>query len=131
ATAQPSQEVVMLRLLTDFNDIDDGDIVTGLARDLIGPNQGTLDMDEWVVLHDDGEHEALGKVSRVQGDLIFAQIVWDTWGSEGRLTIPKRGENTRTESAVTIVGGAVSRPPVSGGSVHTKVSVAEEQLVPA
>ena len=72
----------MLRLLTDFNDIEDG-TATGLADDLV---EGDL-----VLLHDDGEHEAWGTVTSVISGVATAEIDWDTWGAAGRYHVLPRG----------------------------------------
>lgn len=71
----------MFRLLTDFNDIREGN-VTGLLEDAEGPQH--LRVHDRVLLHDDGEHEAWGIVREIRNGLVHARIDWGTWGLAGR-----------------------------------------------
>lgn len=73
---------MLLRLLTDFNDIEGSNVVTGLAQGPYAPRPPREG--DRILLHDDGEHEALGVVTRVDGDLVSAAIDWSTWGDAGR-----------------------------------------------
>jgi hypothetical protein len=65
----------MLRLLTDFNEIEDGDRVTGLAETVPGADVG-----DRVLLHDDGAHEAFGTIESIANGLVTAKLDWATWG---------------------------------------------------
>ncbi len=76
----------MYRLLVDFNDITD-DVVTGLHRSLTGPHPHIVQPGDRIRLHDDGEHEVWGDVTRVQGELISAKMDRSTWGPAGHITI--------------------------------------------
>lgn len=66
----------MFELLVDFNDIRNG-VVAGLVDDA----SGRLQPGDAVRLHDDGEHECVGTVQRVDGGLIYAKMDWSTWRS--------------------------------------------------
>jgi hypothetical protein len=70
----------VFRLLTDFNDIDH-DVVKGLIEDAEGPR--ALHVDDRVLLHDDGEHEAWGSVGVIADGLVSVLIDWDTWATAG------------------------------------------------
>jgi hypothetical protein len=93
----------MLRMLVDFNDIRD-DAVGGLPEDVEGSDE--LREGGWILLHDDGEHEALGRVTEAGNDLVRAQIDWSTWGGAGRymtISISAWGD------VVTISGGVARK----------------------
>lgn len=66
----------MLRLLTDFNEID-GDCVRGLLEDVEGdrpPEPG-----DRLLVHDGGE-EAAGTVRRIENGLVYVEVDWSTFG---------------------------------------------------
>ena len=71
----------MFRLMTDFNDVNDG-MVTALLEDAEGPR--ALRVLDRVLLHDDGEHEVWGTVRQIGDGLVRARIDWSTWGPAGR-----------------------------------------------
>ncbi len=77
----------MYRLLVDFNDIDDGDIVTGLGRSLTGPYPRVVRPGDHIRLHDDGEHEVEGDVTDADGELISAKMDRGTWGPAGHIRV--------------------------------------------
>jgi hypothetical protein len=66
----------MIRLMVDFNDVQDG-IVTGLAESLSGSHAAGVG--DRVLLHDDGEHEMWATVTSVRHGLIEAAVEWTTW----------------------------------------------------
>jgi hypothetical protein len=68
----------MIRLLTDFNEVDD-DVAKGLVEDL--ESSRPLAVGDRVLLHDDGEHEMWGTVSEVRNGVISAHVEWDTWSA--------------------------------------------------
>ena len=76
----------MLRLLVDFNDIQEG-IAKGLVEGVTGPHRATIG--DRVLMHDDGEHEMWGTVTRVRSGLVEVAVEWSTWR-------PTRHEGTRT-----------------------------------
>jgi hypothetical protein len=76
----------MYRLLVDFNDIE-SDIVAGLDRDVTGPQPRVLHLGDRVRLHDDGQHEAWGTVTDVDGRLISAKLDRNTWGPTGHIRV--------------------------------------------
>jgi hypothetical protein len=85
----------MYRLLVDFNNIDDDpttgqhDLVTGLRRSLTGPYPRIVRPGDRIRLHDDGEHEVEGDVTRVSDDgaLISARMDRRTWGADGHIKV--------------------------------------------
>jgi hypothetical protein len=90
----------MLRLLVDFNEIRDG-VVRGLPEDVDGG--ADLVPGDHIVLHDGGEHEALGTVERLDNDLIYVQINMVTFGPPGRLMVTRhsmRSMNTADEDRI-------------------------------
>jgi hypothetical protein len=66
----------MIRLLTDFNEVDD-DVAKGLVEDVVGSRPATVG--DRVLLHDGGEHEMWGTVSEIRNGVICALVDWDTW----------------------------------------------------
>lgn len=66
----------MIRLMVDFNDVQDG-IVTGLAESLSGSH--ATGVGDRLLLHDDGEHEMWATVTSVRHGLIEAVVEWATW----------------------------------------------------
>lgn len=90
----------MFRLLIDFNDVREG-LVRGLREHAVAPRP--LREEDQVLLHDDGEHEAIGTVERVDGDLIYLAIDWSTWTDAG----------THPAESVRVVEWTVSSPALS------------------
>ena len=70
----------MFRLLTDFNNIQNGAVV-GLPEDAEGPRP--LRVGDRVLLHDGGEHEAWGKVTHVAAGLLGVKVDMTTWADAG------------------------------------------------
>jgi hypothetical protein len=70
----------MFRLLTDFNDINNG-VVVGLPEDVEGPR--ALRIGDRVLLHDDGQHEAWGTVTRLLPGLVGLGVDLSTWADAG------------------------------------------------
>jgi hypothetical protein len=65
----------MIRLAVDFNAIQDG-AVRALTQHASSP----LREGDRVWMTDEEEHAAEGVVSRLDGDLVYVEIDWDTWG---------------------------------------------------
>lgn len=76
----------MIRLMVDFNDVQDG-IVTGLAESLSGSHAAGVG--DRALLHDDGEHEMWATITSVRRGLVDATVEWATWR-------PARQQRTRT-----------------------------------
>lgn len=65
----------MKRLTVDFNAIHE-DTVRALRRHASSP----LEIGDRVRLTDEEEHVAEGRVDRLEGDLAYVAVDWDTWG---------------------------------------------------
>jgi hypothetical protein len=91
----------MLTLLTDFNAVRNG-----LARTLREEVDGTGEPGEGErVLLDDGEgNRAFGIVRRIESDLVFAEVDWNSWSTAGA------GESGEAEATAFVV---VPRPMYS------------------
>jgi len=76
----------MIRLLVDFNDIQDGRQVRGLIEDVQGgdPRPGGA-----VLLLDGEQHAVWGTVKRVESGLVYADMEWSTWSTLTRRHLPK------------------------------------------
>jgi hypothetical protein len=74
---------MMLRLLTDFNEIRDGKITKRISR--IADHE-TLSVSDSVLLHDNGEHEVVGRIVDIDQERVLFEIVWSTWGPDGHIT---------------------------------------------
>jgi hypothetical protein len=96
------------RLLTDFNE-SSGDSVHGLQRYVDGPRE--LRVRDRVILHDDGEEEALGLVEAVDGELVRVAVDWATFGPAGRFRILPNGAWTAAPN--TFVIGEVGAPALT------------------
>jgi hypothetical protein len=79
---------VSFKLLTDFNGIHD-DRIEGLQRYSEGPRD--LRVGDRVLVHDDGNEEALGLVEAVAGELVRVKLDWATFGPAGHLVFGPNG----------------------------------------
>ncbi len=70
----------MNRALTDFNDIDNG-----IVRFLSSDADTDVQEGDVVILHDDGEQEAMARIVAIEGRLVAARIDWDTFGPAGSI----------------------------------------------
>ena len=89
----------MIRLLTDFNDIEDGDLVTGLVE-----NAPDASVGDRVLLHDDGAHEAFGRVESIANGIVTVRLDWATWGP------PRKAANSGTKVFASTAGTASPTP---------------------
>lgn len=89
----------MTKLIVDFNAIRDGTI-RALRRHASGP----LDEGDRVRLIDDEEHVAEGIVERLEGDLVYVAIDWDTW----RTVIQLHMQGGWWSDASTVTGQTVA-----------------------
>lgn len=72
----------MLTVMVDFN-ARRGNEVRGLSEEVIGDDEPQVGEN---VLLDDGEgNTAWGRISRVERNLIFATVQWNTWGGPRRI----------------------------------------------
>jgi hypothetical protein len=79
---------VMFKLLVDFNEVHN-DRVRGLQRSAEG--RRALRAGDAVLVHDDGEEEALGLVESVDGNLVRVRVNWATFGPAGHLHLSPNG----------------------------------------
>ena len=103
----------MIRLRTDFNDIDSDDTITALVRAATPRPPAVGDV---VLLHDDGQHEAWGKVTSIDHGVIAAVLDWDTWADAGAYRDQSQEDERRR--VWTIVTNATVMANTVGGTVR-------------
>ncbi len=79
----------MLRVLTDFNEIDARNMVSALESRIEG--EGNLRVGNRMLLYDGGEHEAWGRIASLADGLMEAELDWSTWGPAGRYYVEQYG----------------------------------------
>lgn len=79
----------MFRLLVDFNEVTPGDGVRGLQEYADAPRP--LRPGDYILVHDDGEEEALGTVASVDDDVVDVAVEWATFGPAGRFQFASSG----------------------------------------
>jgi hypothetical protein len=80
---------MMFRLRADFNSIRNG-VVLGRAADVTGEAPRPLRVDDRVLVHDDGEHEVWGSVTRISSGLVGVALDMDTWADAGTYRLERR-----------------------------------------
>lgn len=117
----------MKQLIVDFNSITDG-LLRALQSDASAP----LQVGEVIRLTDDEEHAAKGRVDRLEGDLAYISIDWDTWATVAQLarygglyasnatvTGQRVGATYRTRRSFGANGGWERATPNKGGNVRS------------